>query len=98
MSSFQLTTLASAAAFCLISTVIVFLVVRLVLTFFLKPPPAFVRSLIAFLVTWLVVAFYLPFKSVSYYVANSQEMYIAELLVSALALYAVTKLSPAKAK
>ena len=90
--------LSGSAAFCLVSTVIVFLIVRLVSTFFLKPPPGFVRSLIALLITWFIVAFYLPFKSVSYYIAHSQEMYLAELIVSVLALYAATKLSPTKAK
>jgi len=96
MNDFQFSMLLSAAAFSLVSMVIIFLVALFSLTIFLKPKPSTVRIFIAFVASWVLASFYLPFKSVTYYMQHSGEMYIAELVISIIALFAVTKLSPTK--
>lgn len=88
--------LLNAAAFSLVSMIVVFLFALFALTLFLKPKPSILRLAIAFVISWGVVPVYLPFKSVSYYAQNSGEMYLAELIISIVALFAVTKLSPTR--
>ena len=97
MSNFQLSMLLGAAAFSLVSMVVIYFVALFALTLFLKPKPGIMRLIIAFLASWASTSFYLPFKSVSYYMQHSGEMYIAELVIAVIALFAVTKLSPTKA-
>lgn len=88
--------LLGAAAFSLVSMVLIYFVALFALTLFLKPKPGILRLIIAFLTSWALTSFYLPFKSVSYYMQHSGEMYIAELVITVIALFAVTKLTPTK--
>ncbi len=88
--------LLGAAAFSLVSMLFIYLVSVFALTFFLKPKPTVLRLILGFLFAWLTISFYLPFKSVSYYLHNSGEMYITELIVSIVMLFAVAKLLPKK--
>lgn len=94
MSGSQISMLLGAAAFSLVSMVLVYLMSTFMLMFFLKPKPTILRRMVGFLLAWLATAFYLPFKSVSYYMQHSGEMYIAELIFSVVMLFAVTKLLP----
>lgn len=96
MNNFQVSMLLGAAAFSLVSMVLIYLVSVFALTFFLKPKPTILRLVLGFLFAWLAIAFYLPFNSVSYYMQHSGEMYIAELIFSVVMLFAVTKLLPPK--
>jgi hypothetical protein len=86
----------TAAAFSLVSMIGIFLFTLLALTLFLKPKPSILRLAIAFAISWGAVAAYLSFNGVSYYTKNSGEMYVAEMIISIIALFAVTKLSPNK--
>lgn len=88
--------LLGSAAFSLVSMVFIYLVVLFALTLFLKPKPSILRLTIGFVASWIAVSFYLPLKSVSYYEQHSGEMYIAELVLAVISLFAVTKLSPTK--
>lgn len=97
MSGFQVSMLLTAAAFSLVSMIVVFLVALFSLTLFLKPKPSILRLAIGFAISWAAVSVYLPFKSVSYYTQNSGEMYLAELIISIIALFAITKLFPIRA-
>ena len=94
MSGFQISMLLGAAAFSLVSMVLVYLVSTFTLMFLLKPKPTILRRVIGFLLAWLATSFYLPFKSVSYYMQHSGAMYIAELIFSTITLFAVSKLLP----
>jgi hypothetical protein len=96
MSSFQFSMLLGAAAFSLVSMVVIYLVTLFSLTLFLKPKPSILRLIIAFVISWASTSFYLPFKTVSYYMQHSGEMYIVELFIAVITLFAVTKLSPTK--
>ena len=88
--------LLGAASFSLVSMIVVFLFTLLALTLFLKPKPSISRLAIAFVISWAAVMAYIPFKSVSYYRENSGGMYLAEMIITIIALFAVTKLFPKK--
>ncbi|EHA17348.1 hypothetical protein [Halomonas sp. HAL1] len=89
--------LIGAAAYSLVSMIIIYLVALFALTLFLKPKPGIMRLIVGFVACWAVISFYIPFKSLSYYMEHSEEMYIAQLVISVVVLFAVTKLSLTKA-
>lgn len=96
MSHVQLTMLLGAAAYSLVSMVFIYFLTLLMVKIFTKHRPSILRIMLGFAGSWMLTSFYLPFKSVDHYIQNSGEMYIAELIFSVIAMFAVIKLSPTK--
>ncbi|HHL2713069.1 TPA: hypothetical protein ACQ39K_004715 [Yersinia enterocolitica] len=83
-----------SAAYALAGTVLMFVfslfIISIVLKTTQKKHPSWLRVILAFLLAWLSTSFYLPFKTVGYYMENSTELYPIAIVFSVLFLVIVT--------
>ncbi|EKN5087803.1 hypothetical protein VYJ29_001066 [Yersinia enterocolitica] len=83
-----------SAAYALAGTAIMFVfslfIISIALKIAKKKHPSWLRIILAFLLAWLSTSFYLPFKTLAYYMENSTELYPVAIVFSVLFLVIVT--------